>query len=216
MVFRFFKKRRDTEERFSKLHSSLDESFSKIKDDMHGVGEWIKHLNEKKSEHHSKLDNMNTRLIVVEEFMNNFLEQSPIEEVSKQLSKQEQTAVRLNQTGRLSKQLSKHVSKQPEAVQTDIEQALFSLTAMERAVVWSLLNTDILLSYEDLARVLGKDRSTVRGQINNIKRKIPELVLEKSESNGMKRFYVKEDKKRDILIKYTGKKVKTAESESKN
>jgi hypothetical protein len=29
MVFRFFKKRRDAEERFSKLHSSLDESFSK-------------------------------------------------------------------------------------------------------------------------------------------------------------------------------------------
>jgi DNA-directed RNA polymerase specialized sigma24 family protein len=214
MVFGFFRKRRDLEERFFNLHNSLNESFSKIKEDMHGVGEWIKHLNETKQEHHERLDDIETRLRVVEEFMNNLMEQSPLEEVSKQLSKQDQTGVCLNQTDRLSKQLSKRMSKQLEEFQEEIELALLSLTTMERAVVWSLLNTDLLLSYEDLSRILGKDRSTVRGQVNNIKRKIPGLILEKSESNGVKRFYIEEDKKREILIKYTGKKVKNIKSKS--
>ena len=180
---------------------------------MHGVGEWIKHLDQTKNHHHEKLENVDSRLRVVEEFMYNLTEQNSIDEVSEQLSKQEQTAVRPKQTASVSKQPFGQSSKQQNVVQTDIERALFSLTAMERTVVWSLLNTDILLSYEDMERILGKDQSTVRGQINNIKRKIPELVLEKSESNGKKRFYIEEDKKREILVKYTGKKGKTIKSE---
>ena len=173
---------------------------------MQGVGEWIKHLDDAKNDHYEKLDEVDSRLKVVEEFMHNLMEQRPMERVSKQLSKHKQTAVRPKQTATLS--------KQPNVVQTDIERGLFSLTAMERTVVWSLLNTDILLSYEDMERILGKDQSTVRGQINNIKRKIPELVLEKSESNGKKRFFIEEKKKRDILVKYTGKKQKLIKSES--
>lgn len=201
MIFKFFRKKRDVEERFSNLHDSLNDSFSKIKDDMQGVGDWIKHLNETKHNHHEKIEDIHTRLRVVEEFMYNFLEQSPIEEVSKQLSKQEQTAVRLNQTEGLSKQLS----KQRTDIKTDLERALYSLTAMERAVVWSLLNTDLKLNYEDLSRILGKDRSTVRGQVNNIKRKIPELILEKSESDNSKRFFIDDEFKREIMIKYVGR-----------
>ena len=206
MVFGFLRKRRDSEDKFSHLHNSLDESFSRIKEDMQGVGEWIKHLDQIKHHHHEKLQNVDSRLRAVEEFMHNLIEQSPLDDVSKQLSKQEQTAVRPKQTALLS--------KQQEIVQTNIEKALFSLTAMERTVVWSLLNTDLLLSYEDMERILGKDQSTVRGQINNIKRKIPELILEKSESNGKKRFYIEEKQKRNILVKYTGKKAKTIKSES--
>ena len=206
MVFRFFRKGKDTEDKFSNLHNSLNDSFSKIKDDMDSVGEWIKHLDKHKGDHRNRLSHFDSRLKVVEEFMYNLMEQSPLEEVSKQ----EQTAVRPKQTASVSKQLS----KQQTAVQTDIEKSLFSLTAMERTVVWSLLNTDLLLSYGDLERILGKDQSTVRGQINNIKRKIPELILEKSESNGKKRFCIDEDRKREIMIKYTGKKGKTIKSES--
>ena len=205
MVFGFFKKGKDIENELSNLHSSLNDSFSKIKEDMDSVGEWIKHLDEHKGDHHIRLGHFDSRLKVVEEFMYNLIEQSPLEEVSKQ----QQTAVRPKQTASVSKQLS----KQQTAVQTDIERSLFSLTAMERTVVWSLLNTDLLLSYGDLERILGKDQSTVKGQINNIKRKIPELILEKSESNGKKRFCIEEDKKREIMVKYTGKKGKTIESE---
>jgi DNA-binding CsgD family transcriptional regulator len=214
MVFRLFKKRRDVEEKLSGLHDSLNDSFSKIKDDMGSVGEWIKHFDQTKETHHSKMENLDTRLRSVEEFVMNLMEQSPVKEVSKQLSKQEQTAVRPNQTDSVSKQVFEQPSKQQEVVQTDIEKALISLTAMERALVWSLLNTDILLSYEDMGRILGKDQSTVRGQINNIKRKIPGLIEEKSEDTGKKRYYVNEGKKRDILVKYTGKRAKKVESES--
>tara|TARA_Y100000034_G_scaffold50127_1_gene61844 strand:- start:3401 stop:4012 length:612 start_codon:yes stop_codon:yes gene_type:complete len=203
MVFKFFKKRRDIEEKFSHLHGTLNDSFSRIKDDMQGVGDWIKHLDESKQEHNDKLEDMEDRLRSVEEFMYNLIEQEDREDVSKQLSKQERTAVCPKQTVVLSKQ----------GVQTDIEKELYRLTAMERAVVWSLLNTDILLGYSDLSRILGKDESTVRGQINNIKKKM-DLLEEKSESNGKKRFYISEEKKRDILIKYTGKKVKIMKSET--
>lgn len=210
MVFNFLKRRRDIEKKFSYLHDSLSDSFSKIKEDMQGVGEWIKHLDDAKNDHYEKLDDVDSRLKVVEEFIHNLTEQRPMEKVSKQLSKHKQTAVRPKQTGGVSKQLS----KQSEGVQTDIEKGLFSLTAMERTVVWSLLNTDLLLSYGDMERILGKDQSTVRGQINNIKRKIPRLILEKSEGTGKKRFYINEEEKRDILIKYIGKKQKTIKSES--
>ena len=149
--------------------------------------------------------------VITEEFMNDLIEQSPLEEVSndlsKQLSKQEQTTVRLNQTGRLSKQSFKQLSKQPNSTQTSLEESLYSLTTMERTVVWSLLNTDLLLNYEDLSRILGKDKSTVRGQINNIKRKIPWLIEEKNESDGSKRFSINEEKKREILVNYVGKRL---------
>ena len=210
MVFGLFKRKRDIEGKLSGLHDSLNDSFSKIKDDMGSVGEWIKHFDQTKEDHHSKIENLDTRLRSVEEFVMNLMEQSPAEEVSKQ----EQTAVRPNQTDSVSKQVFEQPSKQQESVQTEIEKALFSLTAMERTVVWSLLNTDILLCYEDLGRILGKDQSTVRGQLNNIKRKIPGLIEEKSEGNGKKRYYVNEAKKREILVKYTGKRAKKVESES--
>jgi len=214
MVFGFFKKRVDTEEKFSNLHSSLNESFSKIKEDMNSVGEWIKHLDQTKETHHSKISDLDSRLKAVEEFMFNIIEQYPEKKVSKQSFGREQTAVRLKQTEDLSKQPFEQLSKQEFPIQMDIEERLSSLTAMERAVVWSLLNTDLLLSYEDLGRVLGKDQSTVRGQINNIKRKIPGLIEEKSESNGKKRYYINEEKKRDILMKYTRKKAKSIKSET--
>ena len=201
------------EGKLSGLHDSLNDSFSKIKEDMGSVGEWIKHFDQTKETHHSKIENLDTRLRSVEEFVMNLMEQSPVEKVSKQVSKQEQTDTCPNQTVVLSKQVFEQPSKQESVVQTDIEGALLSLTAMERAVVWSLLNTDILVSYEDLGRILGKDQSTVRGQINNIKKKIPGLIKEKSEDSGKKRYYVNEEKKRDILVKYTGKKAKKVESE---
>ena len=214
MFFGIFRKGGDAEKKFSQLHDSLSESFSRIKNDMESVGDWIKHFNDTNSEQYDKIGEMDKRLLKIEEFILNMFEQGEINETFGQVSKQKQTAVRPKQTAKPSKQSFGHLSKQQKSVQTDLEKELYSLTPMERTIVWSLLNTDMLLSYEDLARVLGKDTSTVRGQINNIKRKIPGLVLEKSESNGKKRFYVEEEKKREILVKYVGKNKKRVESES--
>lgn len=206
-MFNFFRKKGDLEKKFSHLHDSLNDSFIKIKEDMGGVGEWIKHLDETKNSHSELLGDFDSRLKIVEEFMLNLIEQKPEDEVSKQLSKQTQTTVCPKQTDRVSKQ-------EEIDVQINLEKELIRLTAMERTIVWSLLNTDMVLSYEDLSRILGKDESTVRGQINNIKKKIPKLLDEKSESNGKKRFYINDQKKREILIKYTKKPLKKIKSES--
>ena len=73
---------------------------------------------------------------------------------------------------------------------------------MERSLVWALLNTELKLSYSDLSTILGKDESTVRGQVSNAKRKIEGLILEKSESNGQKRFYIEEKIKDKVMKKY--------------
>ena len=59
---------------------------------------------------------------------------------------------------------------------------------MERAIVWALLNADMRLSYEDLAALLGKDKSTIRGQINTIKQKNSNIIMEAREANGKKRL----------------------------
>jgi DNA-directed RNA polymerase specialized sigma24 family protein len=93
-------------------------------------------------------------------------------------------------------------------VQTDILESLKRLTPMERSLVWALLNTDLKLSYSDLSNILGKDESTVRGQLSNIKRKTDELLLEMSESNGQKRFYIEDRIKNKIMKKYKVKNTK--------
>ena len=101
----------------------------------------------------------------------------------------------------LSKQLSSAnqttINKQamPASVQTGVQtpvqtDILSNLTVMERAIVWSLLNSDMKLSYEDLAALLGKDKSTIRGQINTIKQKNPSIIEESRELNGKKRLYI--------------------------
>ena len=74
-----------------------------------------------------------------------------------------------------------------------------NLTPMERAIMNTLINTDMKLSYEDLSVMLGRDKSTIRGQVNNIKQKNESLISEYLERNGKKRFYVDEKRKNDIL-----------------
>jgi hypothetical protein len=75
------------------------------------------------------------------------------------------------------------------------------------------------LSYEDLAALLGKDRSTIRGQINSIKQKNRGIIEESLEVNGKKRLFIPEEIKSLILksvkVKVKrGKGRKSRESES--
>ena len=73
------------------------------------------------------------------------------------------------------------------------------------------------LSYEDLALLLGKERSTIRGQINSIKQKSEGLIKEFSEKNGKKRIYIEEEIKAKMQ-KYararTGKKTEKKQLKS--
>ena len=107
-----------------------------------------------------------------------------------------------NKQGPLSKNKQQTGEAVQKAVQTAVQTAnLDKLTVMERVVVWALLNTDLRLSYDDIAALLGKDRSTVRGQINAIKQKIPSLIQEKKEPNGKKRLFINEENKKKLAKK---------------
>ena len=64
------------------------------------------------------------------------------------------------------------------------------------------------LSYEDLARLLGKERSTIRSQINQIKHKSEGLIMESTEANGKKRIYLSNEIK-EKMKKYAKVRVKS-------
>src|SRR3989344_4601357 len=87
-------------------------------------------------------------------------------------------------------------------VQTGVETPnLGQFSVTERAILWILLNSDMRLSYDDLAAMLGKERSTIRGQINRIKQKNESLVEEVVEKNGKKRVFIPEEIREKMLKK---------------
>lgn len=178
--------------RFDRLKSEVHDSFGNVKRDFNKVGEWIKHLDDKHTNHKSEIDSIKEQLLAIQgdiveikDFISFFGPQ-----LSKQLSKQQGT-VSNKQTAAVPVQTS---------VQTDVQTDIFNnLTVMERAIVWALLNSEMKLSYEDLAALLGKDKSTIRGQINAIRQKNDSIILESIESNGRKRLYIPEDVKSRII-----------------
>ena len=193
--------------RIEKLKEEIQDSFNHVKKDFNKVGEWIKHLDDKHVSHGDEIVKIKEQLLSVcgdlseiKDFISFFgpqlskvsSKQVPIGGDKQTLFGGVQTIV---QTG----------------VQTDI---LSNLTVMERAIVWALLNSEMRLSYEDLAALLGKDKSTIRGQINAIKQKSDGLIMEFRESNGRKRLYVP-DTIKSIVIKSLKVKVK-ASKRSKN
>ena len=94
------------------------------------------------------------------------------------------------------------------AVQTgDFYEILKSLTGNEKVIVYTLLNSDMKLSYEDIALMLGKEKATIRGQINSIKQKYDGLIKEVIEKNGKKRVFIPDEFK-EKLAKYAKVRVK--------
>jgi hypothetical protein len=71
------------------------------------------------------------------------------------------------------------------------------------------------LGYDDLSTILGKEKSTIRGQINTIKSKSEGLIEESIEKNGKKRVYVRPEM-REKLAKYAKVRVKKKKKEVEN
>lgn len=198
MVWWLFNKKKgeELEKKLVTLHSSLEQSFLNIRRDLHGVGDWISHFKNKHDDHDEKLKWLDKRVKDIEGTVNELRSvwtsvQTPVQTAT--LSKQIQT----DSCPNTCPSVSKHLSKQQKKIET-INQ-LKNLTMMERALVWVLLNTDLKLSYEDLSIALGKDQSTLRGQINSVKNKSGGLIRETSEREGKKRFFVDEKVKNEIL-----------------
>lgn len=178
--------------RVDDLQKEVQDSFNHVKKDFNKVGEWIRHLDDKHTSHKDEISELKEQILSIQ---NDLLEIKDFisffgPQLSKDLSKQEQMSV--------NKQTSHHfvqtVNQTP--VQTDI---LSNLTVMERGIVWTLLNSDMKLSYEDIAALLGKNKSTIRGQINTIKQKNSQLIIESRELSGKKRLYIPEEIRNSVL-----------------
>jgi len=189
-----------------RIKEDTKKSFESVKKDISSVSGWIKHLDSEKtlqqkeindlkedlSSLKNEIDGLKNVLSIMNDLNPKQLFKTPRQPFNKQ------TAVYAVQTG----------------VQTGVQTpnfAQFSIT--ERAILYVLLNTEMNLSYDDLAAVLGKERSTIRGQINTIKQKSEGLIEEVIEKNGKKRIYVPDKFKENMLkkIKVGGKTVKNTE-----
>jgi len=190
MVFGLFRQGKKVE----KLREEVQDSFLHVRRDVNKIGDWIKHLDDKKDNHDTEIGSLQADVKTLQEEIKELKE--ALNFFGQGVSKQ-QTA-----TGQPTTNTKTNNKNNQTSVQTDVQTSdLDKLTVMERAIVWALLNTDMKLSYEDVATLLGKDKSTIRGQINTIKQKIPGIIEELRELNGKKRVFITENTKLHIAKK---------------
>lgn len=187
-----------------KLEIETRKGFSEVKKDFDGVGKWIKHLNNSDKQLLDMINEVKRELSSLQDDLNGLKEAVSISNLAvehKQVFKK--TAV-------LDEQEDVYSVSKP--VQTPVQTGNFhdilnGLSSNERLIVFTLMNTELKLSYEDIARILGKERATIRGQINAIKQKSEGLIQELTEPSGKKRVFVSEEV-RNKLEKYAKVRVK--------
>ncbi|MEM4703200.1 MAG: hypothetical protein QXP53_01820 [Candidatus Pacearchaeota archaeon] len=192
MGFLWFGRKRE-----AAIKEELKISFDAVKQDINKIGSWISHLHARDTHHDKKLEQISEEILKIKEDIDDiksfisFFDSKLTSKVFKhpQTGVYKQPAVERVQTG----------------VQTGVQTPFFNhflknLSVSERTIVWVILNSEMKLSCDDIAALLGKDKSTVRGQINSIKRKQEGLILEQFEKNGKKRYYI-EEKVRELLLK---------------
>jgi prophage DNA circulation protein len=183
-MFGFFLRKKEVEQ----IKEDTKKGFESVKKDITSVSGWIKHLDSEKNSQKKEIETIKEDLSTIKEefeglknivsMMNELKTNSLFKTPNRVFGKQ--TAVYPVQT----------------AVQTAVQTpnlSQFSIT--ERAIILVLLNSDIKLSYDDLAMLLQKERSTIRGQINAIKQKSENLIEESVERNGKKRVFIPEETK---------------------
>jgi len=209
-MFFWNKKNKEVE----RVEEDTKKGFESVKKDITSITGWIKHLNSEKNMQQKEIEDIKEILSSIKE---------EIEGVKNVFSIMNELKVK--PSFQTSKQLfNKHttVFGVQTDVQTDVQTPnLDNFSVTEKAILWILLNGDMKLSYDDLATMLGKERSTIRGHINRIKQKSEGLISEGIEKNGKKRVYINEDIKEKILkkskvrVKISKKDKKNMKSESK-
>ncbi|MEK6928433.1 MAG: hypothetical protein AABW65_00570 [Nanoarchaeota archaeon] len=180
------------------LEKKTEKGFDNVKRDIEVVGKWIKHLDSKDKQLFDLINELKVEMSSIKDEVESLREGIDLISTGggdKQVF--EKLPVQNKQTGVLGVE---------KGVQTGVQTGNFyeilkGLTGNERLLIFTLMNSEMKLSYEDLALLLGKERSTIRGQINSIKQKRDGLIEELSEKNGKKRVFVSGEIK-EKLAKY--------------
>lgn len=191
-MFRFFSKKAEKND-VDKIKLAVQTGFNKVKHDMNSYSHWIKHLNKNNSTINEEITNIKDDLSTIKDEIENIKNMLDIV-ANKKIFKQTQTL--------FNKQTAD--SNVLNSVQTSVQTVfLNNLTTNERAIIFVLINSDLKLSYEDLAAMLGKRKSTIRGQVNSIRQKSEGIIQEIIGENNKKRIFIPE-KFKELLLK-TGK-----------
>ncbi len=201
----------NSSKKIKKLEEDTRTSFSEVRKDFEGVGKWIKHLNNSDKQLFDLLSDVKREIASIKDDLEGVKEAVSLTNLA-----QEHKQV-FKKTPVLSKQ--EPVFSVEEPVQTPVQTGNFydilkGLSSNERLIVFTLMNSEMKLSYEDIARLLGKERATIRGQINAIKQKSDGLIQELTEPNGKKRVFVSEEV-RNKLEKYAKVRVKDGQKYKK-
>jgi argininosuccinate lyase len=198
-------------EEFEHHKSAVQAALNTCKQDILHISQWVKHLKESDGGLKEDLNNIKEVLETIKE---------EVDEIKNKVS-----SSNLTENARLFKQPQTAKHKQTavydvqNAVQTTVQAAFFNkISISEKALVGILLNSELKLSYEDLATMTGKDSTTIRGQVNSIRQKAPGLIEEQIEKNNKKRVFIPE-KVKEILLKrgkVRVKKIKTNENFEEN
>lgn len=184
--------------RVEEVREETKKGFESVKKDIVSVSGWIKHLDSEK-------DLQKKDILEIKEILSSVQEE--INGIKNVLSIMNDfnTNSMFKQSFKTNKQvLNKQTDVYPmqTSVQTDVQTPnLSNFSITERAILFILLNTDMKLSYDDLASMLNKEKSTIRGQINTIKSKSESLIEEIIEKNGKKRIFIPEKIKEKLLKK---------------
>ena len=189
-MFGWFNRKKEVEQ----LKETTKKGFDDVKRDINSIDTWMKYMDSEKNLQKKEVEDVKEILSTVKQELNevksvmSFIGEMKINKpfkTGKQVFK-EQTGVYAVQT----------------AVQTGVQTPNFdNFSITERAILWILLNTDMKLSYEDLGSMLGKEKTTIRGQINSIKQRSESLIEEIIEKNGKKRVFIPENIKEKLLKK---------------
>jgi hypothetical protein len=184
----FFSKKAEKKE-LDELKQAVQTGFINVKQDFGSTSKWIKHLNASDDSLKEDILELNEELASVKEELENM--KNVLSIVGKRgVFKQQQTV--FNKQTPFKGVLN--------SVQTGVQTVfLDNLSTTERAIIFILLNSDMKLSYEDLAAMLGKRKATVRGQVNSIRQKSDGLIEEIVGENNKKRLFIPENMKNSLL-----------------
>lgn len=189
-MFGWFFRKKEVED----LKEDTKRGFESVKKDINSVSAWIKHLDSEKNLQKMEIEELKSILSSMNDDVDGLKNVLSIMNELKPKGKF-QTPKQL-----FDKQTGVYAVQTP--VQTPVQSPNFDqFSVTERAIVWVLLNSEIRLSYDDLAALLGKERSTIRGHLNRIKQKSHGLIEEIIEKNGKKRVFIPEELREKLVKK---------------